>query len=72
MALPGWKNKLPANPSTGFSWQSDFPVWPVLEALGEPQFRADSGLIGAGGRLTLRYRATQAPVRTFTLNITVQ
>lgn len=79
--------ELPANPSTGYSWQSDFPLWPVLEALGEPQFSPDSGAIGAGGRLKLRYRATQVgqtqlvllyrrtgqpPARTFTLNISVQ
>ena len=49
---------LPANPSTGFGWQSSFPMFPVLEALGQPEFIPDSGAIGAGGRVKLRYQAS--------------
>lgn len=49
---------LPGNPSTGFSWSPDVPlVGSVLEPLGSPGFRPSGTGLGAGGEVTLRYRA---------------
>lgn len=47
---------LATNPSTGYTWQPVFSTWPVLDPVGEPQYQSDSGLIGSGGRATLRFR----------------
>jgi inhibitor of cysteine peptidase len=52
--------ELMGNPSTGFTWEPASVPQPVLERVGEARFTPDSSAIGAGGRITLRYRAAQA------------
>lgn len=53
---------LPGNPSTGYGWQAMPSPSPILEPISEPAFRPDGSGIGAGGRVTLRYRASLAGV----------
>lgn len=50
---------LTGNPSTGFTWVANPSPEPVLQAVGEAQFEADSNSIGAPGKLTMRYRAAK-------------
>jgi inhibitor of cysteine peptidase len=58
---------LPSNPSTGYAWQAMPSPSPILEPMGEPTFRPDGGGVGAGGRVTLRYRAALTGVLELTL-----
>ena len=49
---------LEGNPSTGFTWSvADKPVF--LTTIGEPEFKADSDLVGASGSLELRFSADE-------------
>ncbi len=48
---------LRANPSTGYSWQVERADESILREVGEPEFQADSRLLGAPGVLTLRFQA---------------
>ncbi|MGE5137888.1 MAG: protease inhibitor I42 family protein [Rudaea sp.] len=50
---------LKANPSTGYTWEVSQPLGFLL-LQGEPEFKADSNLVGAPGRLTLRFKVTGA------------
>jgi inhibitor of cysteine peptidase len=52
--------KLEANPSTGYTWEMVEPEGAILRQVGEPEFSADSELIGAPGTLTLRFEAVEA------------
>ena len=52
--------ELEANPTTGYTWEMVEPEGAVLSQVGEPEFKADSDLLGAPGTLTLRFEAVQA------------
>jgi inhibitor of cysteine peptidase len=49
---------LPANPSTGYSWVVSAINPALLTQIGEPEFSADSDLIGAGGTMTFHFEGT--------------
>lgn len=51
------KIDLEGNPTTGYNWMVMAVDGAVLEQQGEPAFKADSKLIGAGGMITLTFRA---------------
>jgi inhibitor of cysteine peptidase len=48
---------LPANPTTGYSWETVRLDTTLLAADGDPAFTADSDRIGAGGVMTCRFKA---------------
>ena len=49
---------LPGNPTTGYQWVvTEAPS--ILEPVGEAEFVAESGLIGAGGEFHFRFRAIE-------------
>lgn len=52
--------KLEGNPTTGYSWEFVESEGAILQQLGEPEFEADSDLLGAPGTQTLRFRAVEA------------
>ncbi|MDO9557150.1 MAG: protease inhibitor I42 family protein [Coriobacteriia bacterium] len=58
--------ELPGNPTTGFMWSAaktpDF-----LTVLGEPDYKADSDLIGASGMIGLRFSAERTGTGTLEL-----
>lgn len=58
---------LPANPSTGYSWEVAPDSTAVLVQEGEPEFASDSQLLGAGGLETLRLTAQKAGSGTLRL-----
>lgn len=49
---------LPANPSTGYGWVVTAINPAVLTQIGEPEFSAESDLVGAGGTMTLHFEGT--------------
>lgn len=54
--------KLPGNPSTGYSWNGAADP-EVVVLVGEPEFTsdaADENIVGAGGTLTMTYKAVKA------------
>ncbi len=53
---------LSGNPSTGYRWEVGEIDERVLRPAGEAVFEPDSGLIGAAGRVTLRFQASRAGV----------
>jgi len=48
---------LEGNPTTGFNWLVAQVDEAVLKQVGEADFKADSNLMGAGGKITLRFQA---------------
>lgn len=49
---------LPGNPSTGYSWEVQEVDVALLEQVGEAEFASDdTALVGAGGKLTLTFKA---------------
>ena len=58
---------LPANPSTGYSWVVTALNPALLTQIGEPEFSAESNLIGAGGTMTFRFQGTAAGRDSLTL-----
>ena len=58
---------LAENPSTGYSWQVVSSGAPVVQAEGEPTFKPDNKLHGAGGTATYRYKAVGAGTSTLKL-----
>jgi inhibitor of cysteine peptidase len=52
--------KLEGNPTTGYTWEMVEPEGAILRQVGEPEFNADSDLLGAPGTLTLRFQAVEA------------
>jgi len=51
---------LESNPTTGYAWGVvDFEEG-ALEQAGEPEFEAESDLVGAGGAQTFRFKAAKA------------
>ena len=52
---------LEGNPTTGYSWEVAEPLdEQVLRQAGEPEFKAESDLVGAGGVQILRFEAVNA------------
>ena len=52
---------LEANPTTGYSWEVAEPLdEQVLRQAGEPEFKPESDLAGAGGVRILRFEAVNA------------
>ncbi len=48
---------LEGNPSTGFSWEVTPAEQAVVAQQGEPEFSAESGLLGSGGKISLTFKA---------------
>jgi len=46
---------LSANPTTGYTWEVSSLDAAVLTVSGDASFKPDSGLIGAGGRMTFSF-----------------
>jgi inhibitor of cysteine peptidase len=49
---------LKGNPTTGYTWSTTGTVPAFLKQEGEPQFSADSTLVGAPGVMVTRFRVT--------------
>ncbi|MBM4467164.1 MAG: protease inhibitor I42 family protein [Chloroflexi bacterium] len=59
---------LEANPTTGYSWEVAEPLdEQVLRQAGEPEFKAESEALGAGGVQILRFQAVNAGQTTLKL-----
>jgi inhibitor of cysteine peptidase len=52
--------KLAANPTTGYSWELVESEGAILQQVGEPEYEAESDLLGAPGTQTLRFEAVEA------------
>lgn len=59
--------QLEGNPSTGYTWEPAEFEEGTLSQVGEVQFKSESDLPGAGGMLTLRFKAVQAGQTTLNL-----
>ncbi len=60
--------QLEGNPSTGYAWETRDLDAAMFELVGEPEFKSDSpDLIGAGGTLTLTFKALKAGTATLNL-----
>ena len=60
--------KLGGNPSTGYTWEAKDLDAHMLQQVGEPGFESFSpGLVGAGGTLTLTFKALKPGTTTLTL-----
>jgi len=55
-----FKVTLEGNPTTGYNWVATGLDDLILKQVGEPEFKADSTLIGAGGKITLTFQAVAA------------
>jgi len=51
--------KLEGNPTTGYSWEVVETEGAILQQVGEPEFEAESDLLGAPGTQTLRFEAVE-------------
>ncbi len=58
---------LEGNPTTGYDWEMASGDAAVLEQLGASTYKADSDLMGAGGQVTLRFKAVAAGQTTLQL-----
>ncbi len=58
---------LEGNPTTGYSWEVSGIDPAVVELAGEPDFKSDSNLIGAGGMFTFTFKAAAAGNAPITL-----
>jgi inhibitor of cysteine peptidase len=58
---------LAGNPSTGYGWELAPVENPVVQQIGEQEFEADSGLIGAVGTITVRFGAVEKGKQDFQL-----
>lgn len=59
---------LEGNPTTGYSWEVAEPLnEQVLRQVGEPEFKAESDALGAGGVQILRFEAVNAGKTTLKL-----
>ncbi len=59
---------LTGNPTTGFNWSAADLDTTILAQQGDAAFKADSNLIGAGGMVTLTFKAVGTGTTTLTLN----
>jgi inhibitor of cysteine peptidase len=48
---------LDGNPTTGYIWEIGFVVPSEIKPVGDPEFKADSQRLGAGGSYTFRFQA---------------
>lgn len=48
---------LEGNPTTGYNWEVDSINPAILKQVGEPEFNAASGALGASGVITLQFQA---------------
>jgi inhibitor of cysteine peptidase len=60
--------KLAGNPTTGYNWIAADLDKAILSQSGEAEFKAGSNLIGAGGMITLKFKAEGPGTTTLTLN----
>lgn len=51
---------LPGNPSTGYSWETVSVDGSILQSSGNDAFVPDSNMIGAPGKVSLRFKAMAA------------
>ena len=51
---------LEGNPTTGYSWEVSGIDPALVELVGEPDYKSDSSLIGAGGMFTFTFKAVAA------------
>ena len=59
---------LPGNPTTGYNWEVKSVDAAILGVVGEPQFVSDNtNLVGAGGQLSLTFKALKAGSTTLEL-----
>jgi predicted secreted protein len=58
---------LPGNITTGYNWVVDPADLTILTQEGEPEYKAESDLVGAGGMITLKFKATIAGQETLHL-----
>lgn len=58
---------LPANPTTGYQWETSDLDSTVLRPLGEPTFKPSSNAVGSGGQVTLRFEAVEVGQADLTL-----
>jgi inhibitor of cysteine peptidase len=59
---------LDGNPSTGYTWESLGLDTTIFEQVGEATFvSSNPGLVGAGGNLTLTFKAVKAGTASLTL-----
>lgn len=58
---------LEGNITTGYTWEMVTTVGVVVEQIGEPVFENESDLVGAGGRMTLNFKATTPGRQTLQL-----
>ncbi len=59
--------KLEGNPTTGYSWEVVESEGAILQQVGEPEFEAESDLLGAPGTQTLRFEAVETGQMEFKL-----
>jgi inhibitor of cysteine peptidase len=60
--------KLEGNPTTGYTWEAKDLDTQMLEQVGEAAFESSNpSLVGAGGTLTLTFKALKPGVTTLTL-----
>jgi inhibitor of cysteine peptidase len=60
--------KLEGNPSTGYTWETQDLDTTILEQVGEAAFESSNpSPVGAGGTLTLTFKALKPGVTTLTL-----
>jgi inhibitor of cysteine peptidase len=51
---------LEGNPTTGYTWEVESVDDKILKQDGEPEFKAESDAVGAGGMVTLKFKAEEA------------
>ena len=52
--------ELKGNPTTGYQWEVESLDTGMLKQVGEPEFKPDSDLTGAGGKFTFRFEGAAA------------
>lgn len=62
-----FKISLDGNPTTGYNWVVSDLDGAILKQLGDPEFKSDSNLMGAGGKITLTFQAIAAGKTTLKL-----
>jgi len=58
---------LPANPTTGYTWEVQPGAETVLQQKGTPEFKQESALLGAGGIMTFRFECVAVGAVTLSL-----
>jgi inhibitor of cysteine peptidase len=59
---------LPENPTTGYRWELHAPAGPVLEVVDDSFARPTTGLIGAGGLHSWRFKALREGLAVLTID----